>query len=71
MTCTVSSAQLALIDTILVRVPAAVTNPNLNQLGEDKVDSLYASTLQFITKKSQDWNSSWAGNWRKKLVQKQ
>jgi hypothetical protein len=33
-----------------------------SQVGEEKVYSVYTSTLLFITKGSQDWNSSRSGS---------
>ena len=40
------------------------------QVGEERVYSAYTSTLLFITKGSQDWNSSRSGTWRQELTQK-
>jgi hypothetical protein len=40
------------------------------QVGEEMVYSAYTSTLLFITKGSQDWNSHRAGTWRQELMQR-
>ena len=40
------------------------------QVGEERVYSAYTSTLLFITKGSQDWNSNMAGFWRQELMQR-
>ena len=40
------------------------------QVGEERVYSAYTSTLMFITKGSQDWNSSRTGTWRQELMQR-
>jgi hypothetical protein len=40
------------------------------QVGEDGVYSAYTSTLLFITKGSQDWNSSRSGSRRQELIQR-
>jgi hypothetical protein len=40
------------------------------QGGEERVYSTYTSTLLFITKESQDWNSHRAGTWRQELMQR-
>ena len=40
------------------------------QVGEERVYSAYISTLLFITKGSQDRNSSRAGTWRQELMQR-
>jgi hypothetical protein len=39
------------------------------QVGEERVNSAYISTLLFITKGSQDWNSHRAGTWRQEPIQ--
>jgi hypothetical protein len=51
------------MDSVLV----GVSNPAQNtmtkkQVGEERVYSAYTSTLLFITKGSQDWNSSRSGS---------
>ena len=48
---------------VLVRVsiPAQTSWPR-NKLGEERVYWAYISTLQFITKGSEDWNSSRSGS---------
>jgi hypothetical protein len=38
------------------------------QVGEEMIYSAYISTLLFITKESQDWNSHKAGTWRQELM---
>jgi hypothetical protein len=40
------------------------------QVGEERVYSVYTSTLLFITKGNQDWNSHKVGAWRQELMQK-
>jgi hypothetical protein len=40
------------------------------QVGEERVYSVYTSTLLFITKGSQDWNSQSVGTWRQELMQR-
>jgi hypothetical protein len=40
------------------------------QVVEERVYSAYTSTLLFITRGSQDWNSSRAGVWRQELMQR-
>jgi hypothetical protein len=40
------------------------------QVGRERVYLAYTSTLLFITKGSQDRNSSRAGNWRQELMQR-
>ena len=40
------------------------------QVGEERVYSAYTSTLLFITKGSQDWNSHRVGTWRQELMQR-
>ena len=40
------------------------------QVGEEKIYSAYTSTLLFITKGSQDWNSHRVGTWRQELMQR-
>jgi hypothetical protein len=40
------------------------------QVGEERVYLAYTSTLLFITKGSQDWNSHRAGTWRQELLQR-
>jgi hypothetical protein len=40
------------------------------QVGKERVYSAYTSTLLFITKGSQDWNSHRAGTWRQELMQR-
>ena len=40
------------------------------EVEEERVYSAYTSTLLFITKGSQDRNSSRAGTWRQKLIQR-
>ena len=40
------------------------------QVGEEMVYSAYTSTLLFITKGSQDWNSHRAVTWRQELMQR-
>jgi hypothetical protein len=42
---------------VLIRVPTPAQNIT-KQVGEERVYSAYTSTLLFITKGSQDWNSS-------------
>ena len=39
------------------------------EVGEKWLYSAYISTLMFITKGSQDWNSHRAGTWRQELMQ--
>jgi hypothetical protein len=38
------------------------------QIEKGRVYSAYISTLMFITKESQDWNSHKAGTWRQELM---
>ena len=55
--------------TVLVRV--SIPGQNImtkKQVGEERVDSAYISTLLFITKGSQDRNSLRAGTWRQELT---
>jgi hypothetical protein len=40
------------------------------QVGEERVYSAYTSTLLFITKRSQDWNSHRSGTWSQELMQR-
>jgi hypothetical protein len=40
------------------------------EVGEKWLYSAYISTLMFITKGSQDWNSHRAGSWRQELMQR-
>jgi hypothetical protein len=40
------------------------------QVGEERVYLAYTSTLLFITKGSQDWNSHREGTWRQELMQR-
>jgi hypothetical protein len=40
------------------------------QVVEERVYSAYTSTLLFITKGSQDWNSHRRGTWRQVLMQR-
>jgi hypothetical protein len=40
------------------------------QVGEERVYSVYTSTLLFITKGSPDRNSHRAGTWRQELMQR-
>jgi hypothetical protein len=40
------------------------------QVGRKRVYAAYISTLLFITKGSQDWNSSRTGTWRQELAQR-
>jgi hypothetical protein len=48
---------------VLVRVSIPAQNiMTKKQVGEERVYSAYTSTLQFITKGSQDWNSSRSGS---------
>jgi hypothetical protein len=47
----------------LVRVPIPAQNIMTNkQVGEERVYSPYTSTLLFISKGGQDWNSSRSGS---------
>jgi hypothetical protein len=39
-------------------------------IGEERVYSVYTSTLLFIIKGSQDRNSHRAGTWRQELIQR-
>ena len=56
---------------VLVRVCNPAQNISTKkQVGEERVDSACTSTLLFITKGSQDWNSHRAGAWKQKLVQR-
>jgi hypothetical protein len=49
--------------TILVRVSIPAKNiMTKKQAGDERVYSAYTSTLLFITKGSQDWNSSRSGS---------
>jgi hypothetical protein len=49
--------------TVLVRVFILAQNiMTKKQVGEERVYSAYTSTLLFITKGSQDWNSSRSGS---------
>jgi hypothetical protein len=51
------------IHNILVRVSIPAQNiMTEKQVGEERVYSAYVSTLLFITKGSQDWNSSRSGS---------
>jgi hypothetical protein len=50
---------------LLVLVRVSIPSQNImtkNQVGEERVYSAYTSTLLFITKGSQDWNSSRSGS---------
>jgi hypothetical protein len=38
------------------------------QVGDERAFSSYTSTLLFITKGSQDWNSHRAETWRQELI---
>jgi hypothetical protein len=40
------------------------------QVEEERIYSAYTSTLLFITKESQDWDSHRAGIWRQELMQR-
>jgi hypothetical protein len=52
-----------LLDSVLVRVSIPAQNiMTKKQVGEERVYSAYISTLLFITKESQDWNSSRSGS---------
>jgi hypothetical protein len=52
-------------DTVLVRVSILEQNiMTTKQVGEERVYSAYISTLLFITKGSQDWNSNWSDSRR-------
>jgi len=56
---------------VLVRVSIPAQNiMTKKQYGEEIVYSAYTSTLLFITKGSQDWNSHRAGTWRQELMQR-
>jgi hypothetical protein len=49
--------------TVLVRVSIPAQNiKTKKQVGEERAYSAYTSTLLFITKGSQDWNSSRSGS---------
>jgi hypothetical protein len=51
------------VDVVLVGV--SITGQNImtkKQVGEERVYSAYSSTLLFITKGCQDWNSSGSGS---------
>jgi hypothetical protein len=49
--------------TVLVRVSLPAENiMTKKQVGEERVYSAYTSTLLFITKGSQDWNSGRSGS---------
>jgi hypothetical protein len=53
----------ALRTLVLVRVSIPAQNIiNKKQVGEERVYSAYTSTLLFIIKGSQDWNSSRSGS---------
>jgi len=39
-------------------------------VGEERVYLAYTSTLLFITKGSQDWNSHKVGTWKQELMQR-
>jgi hypothetical protein len=55
---------------VLVRVTIAVMkHHDQNQVGEEKVYSIYTSTSQLIIKGSQNRNSSRAGTWRQELTE--
>jgi len=45
------------------------TNMTKKQAEEERVHSAYTSTLLFITKGGQNWNSSRAGTWRQEWMQ--
>jgi hypothetical protein len=50
---------------VSVRLSIAAQNiMTKEQVGKERVYSAYTSTFLFITKGSQDWNSSRAGTWR-------
>jgi hypothetical protein len=56
---------------VLVRVTIAVMkHHDQKQIGEERVYVAYASISLFITKGSQDWSSSRAGNWKQELMQR-
>jgi hypothetical protein len=56
---------------VLVRVSIPAQNiMTKKQVGEGRVFSAYTSTLLFITKGSQDWNSHRAVTWRQELMQR-
>ena len=38
------------------------------QVGDERAFLAYSSTLLFITKGNQDWNSSRAGTWKQELI---
>jgi hypothetical protein len=40
------------------------------QVGEERVHSIYTSSLLFITEGSQDRNSNRTGSWRQELMQR-
>ena len=54
---------------VTVCIPAQ-TIMTKKRVGEESVYSVYISTLLFIIKGSQDWNSRWAGTWRQELTQR-
>ena len=56
---------------VLVRVSIpGQTIMSKKQVGEERVYSVYTSTLLFITKGSPDRNSHRAGTWRQELMQR-
>jgi hypothetical protein len=55
---------------VLVRVSISAQNiMTRKQVGEEKIYSAYTSTLQFITKGSEDRKSHRVGTWRQELIQ--
>jgi hypothetical protein len=61
----VSSSPLPITLNTIVLVRVSIPGQNImarKQVGEKRIYSAYTSTLLFITKGSQDWNSSKAGS---------
>ena len=57
--------------TVLVRVSILTQNiMTKKQVGKERVYSSYTSTLLFITKGGQAWNSHRVGTWRQELMQR-
>jgi len=62
---------LTYFEGVLVRVSIPAQNIMTKKQGrKERVYSAYTSTLLFITKESQDWNSHRAGTWRQEWMQK-
>jgi len=62
---------LAFMVLVLVRVSIPAQNIMAKkQVGEERFYLVYTSTLLFITKESQNWNSHRAETWRQELLER-